>query len=273
MADPRLGWVFAPSHHGRERVSGRWIDYATDRHGYRAADTLTAIDPKLPTIVFSGESVMVGDGLQWQDSIAGQVVRQLGIQTANLAVNGYSTDQSYTRLRAELPRFSCPVAVVTLFMTGFLDRNLNDDRPHLDRDLRWHPAHQGWRLAALAQRVVPFRDARAIEDGIAMTRAVLGSTAALARSRGAVPILAVPAFMPETAAERTLRRRILDGAGLDYLLVPLNSRWRLTGDMHPDARGASAIANAITKRLEAYQIGNQSNSGKRGRNQCGTPVK
>ena len=58
-----------------------------------------------PTAIFAGESVIFGKGLTWEESIPAQVGAMLGVPTANLAVDGYGTDQALLRLQAELPRF------------------------------------------------------------------------------------------------------------------------------------------------------------------------
>ena len=134
--DPRLGWTFVPARAGHKTIGGRDITYAFDPHGYRVASRDAPVDLERPSVLFTGESVMVGEGLTWDESVAGQVSAALGIQSANLAVHGYSTDQAYMRLERELPRFRHPVAVVSLFMTGLFGRNLDHDRPHLDPGLR-----------------------------------------------------------------------------------------------------------------------------------------
>jgi hypothetical protein len=91
----------------------------------------------------------IGDGRR-RAAVGGndpaQVGATLGIQSANLAVHGYSTDQSYMRLETELPRFKRPVAVVTLFMTALFGRNLDRDRPSLGPGLAWRPARPRARL-------------------------------------------------------------------------------------------------------------------------------
>jgi hypothetical protein len=46
-----------------------------------------------------------------------------------------------------------------------------------------------------------------------------------------------------------LRRRILDDARLPYVRVTLDPSWHLPGDLHPDSRGAQAIAIAVAGRL------------------------
>jgi hypothetical protein len=175
----------------------------------------------------------------------------LGIQSANLAVHGYGTDQAFLRLQAELPRFPHPVAVVTLFMTALFGRNLDADRPHLGPGLVWLPARRQWRLASLANLLVPYRSERAIERGIRVTREVLGATVNLTRARGATPLIVVPQFGAEEPVERMLRRRILDEAGLPYVWVELDAAWRLPWDRHPNVQSARAIATAVAARLRS----------------------
>ncbi len=97
--------------------------------------------------------------------------------------------------------------------------------------------------------LVPYRSEDTIEGGITVTREVLQVTVALARARGAVPIIVVPQFTPEEPRERALRRRILEETGLSYVWVELDPNWRIPDDGHPDPRAAQAIAVAIAARL------------------------
>jgi len=249
--DPRLGWTFVPGREGHKTVGGRTIAFAFDAAGYRVRRVDQPVDPARPTMLFAGESVMLGEGLNWDETIPAQVGAVTGVQSANLAVHGYATDQAYLRLEADLPRFQRPVAVVTLFMTALLGRNLDDNRPHLGPGLVWLPAVPHARLMSLATLIVPFRREATVERGIAMTRDVLRATAALAASRGATPLIVVPQFGREDEHERTLRRRILDDAGLPYLYVTFDDDgWRIPGDLHPNAPTARRIAVAIADRLK-----------------------
>jgi hypothetical protein len=207
------------------------------------------IDPDRPTIVFTGESMMFGEGLTWEESIPAQTGAIMGIQSANIAVSGYASDQAYLRLRTELPRFRRPVAVVTLFTSALFDRNLNDERPHLGPGLIWLPAEYYWRLTTIGKFLVPYRSEETIERGITVTRELLEATVDLARARGAVSIIVVPQFTPEDPSERALRRRILDERGLSYVWVELDPNWRIPHEGHPDQRAAKAIAVAIAARL------------------------
>src|SRR6266849_2961165 len=185
--DPRLGWTWVPARTGHKSISGRVIDYSIDPAGYRVSSVDEPVDPEQPTVLFTGESVQFGEGLTYAESIPAQVGAMMGIQTANLAVHGYGNDQAYMRLETELPRFRRPVAVVSLFMTALFGRNLDDDRPHLGPGLIWLPAEQHGRIASLATLLVPYRTGDTVERGVGMTRAVLGATVSLARSRGATP--------------------------------------------------------------------------------------
>src|SRR5579864_5882304 len=107
--DLRLGWTWVPGRTGHKTVGGRTIDYSIDTTGYRVSHVDEPVVFERPTILFTGESVMFGEGLTWEESIPAQVGTMVGIQTANLAVHGYGNDQAYLRLQAELPRFHQPV--------------------------------------------------------------------------------------------------------------------------------------------------------------------
>src|SRR5204863_2973463 len=132
--------------------------------------------------------------LDWDESVPAEVGAILNIQSANLAVHGFSSDQTYLRLQDELPRFRHPVAVVTIFMTALFGRNLDDDRPHLGPGLIWLPAVEHTRLKSLATLLVPYRSDTTVERGIAVTRDALRSMVAQTRARGAIPLIVVPQF-------------------------------------------------------------------------------
>ena len=251
MADPRLGWRFVPSRTGRGTIGGRTVDYAFDAAGYRIRRAGEPVDLERPTILFTGESVIFGKGLRWDESIPAQVGAMIGVQSANLAVDGYGSDQAFLRLQAELPRFRRPVAVVGIFLTGLFGRNLDDDRPHLGPGLTWQPGVPHGRLRTLVQLVAPYRSDETVERGIAVTREVYDALVGLAAARGATPLVLVLQIGPEDPVEQALRRRILDAQRLPCLLVEIDPAWRVPGDVHPDARGAHAIAAAIASRLRS----------------------
>jgi len=249
LPDSQLGWVLAPARAGRSRVNGRVVEYAIDSSGYRARRVDDRVDFDRPTIVFAGESAMFGEGLTWEESIPAQAAAMLGVQSANLAVHGYSTDQMYMRLQRELPHFRQPLAVVSIFMTELFGRNLDGDRPHLTRGLSWQPAQHASRLMSLAGLLVPYRRTETVERGIGVTREVFLAIAQLARARGAVPLVILPQFGPEDAAQLKIRDRVL-ADDVPSLVIALDPDWRLPWDRHPNARAARAIAAAIASRLQ-----------------------
>ena len=256
--DPRLGWVFIPAREGVGRLGGREIAYAFDAQGHRVRRLGDRVDPERPTILFTGESVMVGHGLTWEESLPAQVEALTGVQSANLAVEGYATDQSYLRLRDEWPGYRRPVAVVALFMPALLRRTLDVDRPHLDADLAWRPPIRSLKLAEVARRAIPYRSEQDIDRGVAASRAALADTVALARRRGATPLILVPQLRPETPVEAALRRRILDDAGLPYVVVRIDPRWLIPRNRHPDARASQAMARAVADYLSAHGVAKDS---------------
>jgi len=248
--DPELGWVLTPERTGGRAVGGRTVEYAIDAAGYRVDRADESVDRNRPTIVFAGESVMFGEGLTWAESIPAQVGSMLGIQSANIAVHGYSTDQIYLRLARELPRFRQPVSVVTIFMTELFGRNLDDDRPHLAPGLVWQPAERTPALLSIAGLLVPYRRDVTVEGGFRVTREVFLAIADLARSRGATPLVIIPQFGAEDELQRTIRERIMKD-DIPTVLVSLDPEWRLAWDRHPNARAAHVLAAAVAARLQS----------------------
>jgi hypothetical protein len=245
------GWGFAPNHSGSVLLGAKMVHYATGPFGYRAPRAGVGPDFARPTIVFAGESVIFGYGLQWAETVPAQAQAMTGIQAANIAVNAHATDQILLRLRGELPRFANPVAVVIPFMSLLLDRNLDRDRPHLDSRLRWHPGGKPpLRLVELVRRGVRYRSSESIAEGVAMTQAALRQMVAMAQARGAKAIVLVPQYLPEQPREREVRRAVLDKAGIPYLFVPLDGAWRNPIHGHPTAEGARAIAAAVAAQLD-----------------------
>ena len=252
--DPRLGWVFVPARSVLALEAGRRVSYSFDASGHRVPSPGATVDADRPSLLFTGESIVAGFGLGWQNTIPARVSALLGMQSVNMAVSDYSNDQSYLRLAAELPRFRQPVAVVTLFMPSLFDRNLLGNRPHLDTGLVWRPAVQPWRLVQLFHWLIPYRSSAAIERSVQGTRETLCALVDLARSRGAEALIVVPQFEPESATDEMLRRRILDEPNLPYVQVKLDPSWHLPDDRHPDERGAKAIAAAVARAIPPHLL-------------------
>jgi len=246
-ADARLGWTFVPARVGRQTLRGREVDYAFDSNGFRVAGLDRPVDFARPSILFSGESIVTGAGLSWDQTFAAKAAEALGLQTANLSVYAYSDDQAWLRLADLLPRFQAPRAVVILFSPGLMFRDLDDERPHLGPALDWRPAQHGLRFAALLRLFVPYQSEGAIEGAERRVRAELAAAVRQARARGAQSLILVPRFGPEDPRDAAIDAKIL--TGLPYLKVELDPAWRQPRDPHPDARGAAALAQAVTKSL------------------------
>ncbi|HWI85604.1 MAG TPA: hypothetical protein VNT42_04675 [Sphingomonas sp.] len=247
-ADALRGWSNIPNRTGYEDYYGQHIIYRIDAAGIRIGGH--QIDPARPSILFTGESIMFGYRLNWPQTIAGQIEARSGLQSVNLAVNGYGTDQSFMPLAGQLDRFARPVAVVALFTPALIERNLGDDRPRLDAALRWHGPARHWGLYRLARNLIPYRSSRQVEDGIARSRAVLQATVDAAHARHARALILVPSFTAENPIERMIRRRVLDDAALPYIFVRLDPRWHLPNDGHPDARANRVMAQAVMAGLD-----------------------
>jgi hypothetical protein len=262
-ADPRLGWTFVPDRVAHQTIRGRTVTYAFDANGLRVARLDQPADFGRPSILFSGESIVTGAGLDWDQTFAAETAAALGLQPANLSVFAYSDDQAFLRLTDLLPRFAEPRAVVILVSPGLMFRDLDDERPHLGPRLDWRAAEHGSRLLALVRLFVPYHSAGAVAAMKARVRAELTETVRQVRARGGEPLILVPRFGPEDPREAALRRAVLDG--LPTLPVELDPSWRQPHDPHPDARGARAIADALVARLKTVSPGESGSSARAAR--------
>ncbi len=128
---PRYGWSWEPSRTDVETISGRNIRWAFNREGIRVLNQDDQPDPARPTILFTGESIADGWGLDYPETDAALIAARRGVQCVNLAVNSYASDQAYLRLIDAMPRYQRLLATVTIFIPVQLGRNLHDDRPRL----------------------------------------------------------------------------------------------------------------------------------------------
>ena len=249
-ADAQLGWTFVPVATGQNRIGGRPVDYAFDAAGYRVRRVDEPVDPSPPDDPVHRR---VGDVRRRPDVGRERSRRRSARCWASRARTSPSTATAPIRpicgSRRELPRFRQPVAVVSIFMTALFGRNLDDDRPHLDADLRWMPAEQIRGGLSLAELLVPYRRERTVDRGVAMTRDVLHATIDLAHPGS-------DAARPCAAARSRRRPRgvvaptVLDDAQIPYVFVPIIGDWWLPADVHPNARAAvRQIADAIAARL------------------------
>ena len=69
VSDPRLGWTFVPNRTARTPHRRTRRRVCIDPAGYRVRRVDEPVDPERPTILFTGESVMFGEGLTWDESM------------------------------------------------------------------------------------------------------------------------------------------------------------------------------------------------------------
>jgi hypothetical protein len=242
-------------------VDGRTVHYATNPFGFRARTTEDMPDLDLPTIVFIGESIAFGYGLDHDETIPALVSARTGIQTVNLAVSGSGNDEALLRLKARLPRFSHPIAVVAFVVYTQIDRNVAGYRARLaltpsgslEEIPEGSPFLRGSPLRAVLRAAVPYRDDEAIE----LTRAILRETAAYARSRNASPLMVLTGrgthCLP--SGERPwVANRLTEDQPFPSIDVDVDDSLALGRDIHPNPRGAQHYAEEIEKALRAAGV-------------------
>jgi hypothetical protein len=254
--DPRFGWVLLP---GRTNVlqvkSARPVRYTVDAWGDRANSVDHVPDLSRPTILVAGESVAVGHGLEYADSLAGVLERDLGLQVVNVAAGGYGTDQAALRAFDALARLEHPVALVQTFVPVQLQRNVQDYRPRLvlrGGTLVLAAAaagpFAGTRLRDLFVNEVPVLWEGELRESLAVTAAVVREVAREARARGANPLFVIPALDSGRGLE-WLVRTLFEDQGIPAVVVPVDSAHILPYDGHPDATATRAMAAQVEHAL------------------------
>jgi hypothetical protein len=253
IEDPRLGWVWRGPYARTVNQGDRFIDFVFDEHHdrVRGAPGETE-DPEKPTILLVGESIAAGHGLQWDESLAGQIGSALGTQVVTLGVDGYGSNQAFVRLFDTLPRFRHVLAVVTVFFPSLVDRVAWVDRPRLafegDEPVVRAPQLGFWRdlrLARIVTDLLPYRDEASIE----LTGTILRQTARLARAHGARALFLTPDLgWGRPRSDAYLVDELLVRQGLEVL----DPDWRyetLPGDNHPNPASTRTLAAAVVAAL------------------------
>ena len=246
---PRYGWTGQPSSTTTARVSGRDTLLAFNRDGIRVRNQDDEPDPALPTILFTGESIALGFGLEYAETYPAPDRRTPGVQCVNLAGKAYGSDQAYLRLIDAMPRFERLVATVTVFIPLQLGRNLNDDRPRLvlgpTGGLEFVAAAADFlsqlRIRKLLWNGLPYLGDRAIDRTLTLTSAILRETSIRTRARGATPLFVIPSQGPKRPLrehdEAWILRALFVQQELPFILVDIPPDQLLNGDYHPGPRG------------------------------------
>jgi len=258
---PRYGWTGQPSSTTTVRVAGRDTVLAFNREGIRVRNQDDEPDPALPTILFTGESIALGFGLEYAETYPALIAERRGVQCVNLAAPAYGSDQAYLRLIDAMPRFERLVATVTVFIPLQLSRNLYDDRPRLvlgpTGELEFVAAATDFlsrlRIRRLLGNGLPYLGDRAIDRTLTLTSAILRETSIRTRARGATPLFVIPGHGPSRPLgehpEAWILRALFVQQELPFILVDIPPDQFLNGDFHPGPRGDETIAAAILAAL------------------------
>jgi hypothetical protein len=258
---PRYGWTGQPSSTTTPRISGRDVVVAFNREGIRVRKQDDEPDPAPRTILFTGESIALGYGLNYAETYPALVAERRGVQCVNLAGAAYGSDQAYLRLIDAMPRFERLVATVTVFIPLQLGRNLHDDRSRLvlrpSSELELVPAANDFLsrlyIRRLLRNELPFLGDRAIDRTLTLTSAILRETSMRTRARGATPLFVIPIHGAKRPLgdhpEAWILRTLFVKQELPFILVDLQPDQLLNGDFHPGPLGAETIANAILAAL------------------------
>jgi hypothetical protein len=257
---PRYGWMWQPSATLTEGALGQNIHWAFNRDGDRVESRTDEPDPTRPTILFTGESIALGMGLDHAETYPALIAARRRVQCVNVAANAYGSDQAYLRLVDAIPRFRRLVATVTLFLPVQLGRNLHDDRPRLvlgpTGDLELVPAATDFLSRLQVRRLIwnelPYLGDRAIDRTMALTAAILRETSVRTRARGATPLFVIPSNGPDRPLdehpESWILHELFVKQGLPFILVDIPPD-QLLSDSHPGPRGEETIAAAILAAL------------------------
>ncbi len=122
--DELLGWGFEANARGRHTTSNFDLEVRTDAEGHRDG----GVDPVAsgrPTVVFVGDSITFGWGVEPEVSFPFMVGKRLGVKAVNLGISGYGTGQQLLKLRRDgLPRH--PAAVVLTVSSNDFEEVLSE---------------------------------------------------------------------------------------------------------------------------------------------------
>lgn len=262
--DPRRSKEPPPRSTTVKETAGRAISYAIDSEGRRARTPDDALDPSKPMIVLIGESVAFGFGLDFDETIQAQLAKRTGLQVANLSVNALANDEALVRLRAKLPSYERPIAVVSFVVYTWLERNVADYRARLalsaDGSLaEIPPASPFLRRSRLLPPLKSLFGYHHDDEAIEVTRAILRDTAAFVRARGAFPLFVLTQCgggrcVPTTNGKPYAAQRLVEGQSFAWLDVDVPLSETLAGDPHPNAEGAARLTEAIAASLRAAHL-------------------
>lgn len=123
--DSDVGWRWQAN----RSFSNHGVNYHFDSVGLRAPHFGKEVDFSKPRLLFVGDSVAYGYGLNYEQTYAAKIGQLLGesYSIVNAAVEGYGSDQAYIRMQ-QVMEYVRPTAIVVTFIADHNTRNLNRDR-------------------------------------------------------------------------------------------------------------------------------------------------
>ena len=261
--DPLLIYRPVPSHETRKMAGDKPLYFYVDGNDWRRRSPDDVVDFRRPTILFTGESIASGYGLNYEETYPYLVGQALGVQVVNVAVQGYGNDGAYVRLHEALPRFEHPIATVTLIAPMALERNAWADRQHLvvrDDGSSWvEPVRDETSFVARSPLVHLASSVFFSQEGLRRARAYIAATARETRERDAYPLFLVTSFLFQCMADETgaptIERTVLHDLNVDDVRVDLPFRLFDGVVMHPNAQGQAMLAAAVVDALRKQHIG------------------
>ena len=261
--DPLLIYRPVPSHVTEVVVADRHLRFVIDANDWRVRSTEDVVDFARPTVIFTGESVASGFGLNFEETYPFDVGQDLGVQVVNVAVQSYGNDGAYVRMHEALPRFEHLVATVTMVNHFMIDRNVWADRPHVlvsdDGSLTVEPVQDesGWLARSPLLRLA--RNLVHSDEALRRARMYIAATARETRARGAFPLFVLANVhdqcLPDETGAPSIERNLFEGLNVDHVRVDLGEDTFDRVVWHPNGVAHRKIADAITQSLRARGIG------------------
>jgi hypothetical protein len=251
--DERFVYRAIRSHTTEHHLEAKTLRFVIDANGYRVRDEHEVIDFDRPTMIFAGESITSGFGLNYEETHPAMLSERFGVQVVNIGVQGYGNDGAYMRLHEELPRFRRVLATVTLVVHIAVERNTWPGRPHLvirdDGTSFLEPSTDGASLRLLPIAESLYHSSEALRR----ERALLSATARESQEHGALAVFVLtnsgPLCQPDDSGQPSADRTIFDGLGLTHVRVDLGPDSWDTTIKHPGVRAQEAIADALERIL------------------------
>jgi hypothetical protein len=277
--DPDVGWVYIPNQTVTQKFGDaqREIAMHFDEIGSRVADAKHKRDPSAPTALLIGGSFTMGQGVTYEESLAGQLeaTPDFEYQVVNLGVQAYGADQSLLLLERHFDRFNTKV-VVYGFICDHVERDSVADRRLIRPYVPYHgtkPLFALDRNGVLYQKAKPrntqderyFRIWAALKVALAhygpapelkLSRSVVDRMRNFVESRDAVFLVVNWAFdEPEpVCGDEPFKGMALEVIDTSWDAPAGWESWRIPGDGHPDPRAHQRVASLIVERFRNSRL-------------------